>query len=217
MKRKLILRLIFIAVPLIGAVIFLLFLYVVGASYDAVISKKNKTAATAQSSSQVSTANLSGNADGLAVSNNLIAFLKSWEGFSATGYEGADSWNITIGYGHVERSGETFTTLTQAEAQELLYNDLKSGYISSVQNEFASVTLKQNQIDALVSLCYNLGTNCWDGISLTNDIKKGANASTLQKDFEAVCYVGSSKSQGLLKRREAEWVMYSQGVYELNS
>jgi lysozyme len=107
--------------------------------------------------------------------------------------------------------------LSQAQAETLLLSDLQTGgYISSVEKEFAGVTLKQNQFDALVCLAYNLGPNIWSKINLTNDIKNGASASVLKTDFESLCHVNGVASSGLLRRRDAEWEMYTQGVYELN-
>lgn len=154
---------------------------------------------------------------GLGISNNLISFLESWEGYAEYPECGEDSWNSTIGYGHVIRNNEHITELSKDEAQALMIHDLKSdGFITWVRSEFSTTKLTQNQIEALVSLAYNIGTSDWDNLDLTGDVKRGADADTLKKDFESICYVGDKKSAGLLRRRTAEWVMFTQGKYELN-
>ena len=163
------------------------------------------------------TANQTGDVDGLPVSKNLITFLESWEGFSPTPYHGLDSWNATIGYGHVIAPGESFTSITEEEGEQLMISDLQNrGFISFVQKEFSDCNLAQNQFDALVSLAYNIGTGNWGRLNLTKDVNNGADAQTLKTDFCNIDHVGKMVSAGLLRRRQAEWQMYTQGVYVLN-
>jgi lysozyme len=214
LTRKFVLKIVFWAVPfLIGG---LLLVGIVAAVISAV-TLGGKTDASGTTSTGP-TASQPGNVTGLPVSNNLMAFLESWEGFSATEATGEDYWNLTIGYGHVVQPGEIFTSLTQDAAQQLLISDLSNGgYIKSVQNEFGKVLTTQSQLDALVSLCYNIGTGGWGDLNLTQDIKDGSNADTLKADFESICYVGGQYSPGLERRRDAEWLMFTQGVYQLNT
>lgn len=153
--------------------------------------------------------------NGMGVSDSLIKFIENHEGFSPTPYRGVDSWNQTIGYGHVIKSGENYTYLTQAQAEDLLKQDL-SGFISSVDHEFQGTSLKQNQIDALVSLCYNFGPNIWDQINLTNDVKSNASMDVIKKDFESLEHVKDKVVLGLLRRRDAEYEMYEYGYYLSN-
>lgn len=150
--------------------------------------------------------------NGMGVSDSLIQFLEKHEGYAPTPERGLDSQNLTVGYGHVVQPGEVFTYLTPQQAEDLLKSDLPE-YINSVQREFAGMTLKQNQFDALVSLCYNLGPNIWSRINLTNAIKSNATPDVLQQDFESLDYVNGSEAQGLLNRRIAEYQMFVNGVY----
>lgn len=193
-----------------------------GSSADNMVEINQVTGGTGSSGG---TANLQGNVSGLPVSNNLVAFIESWEGFSAVAYNGEELNGITpstqvgqtIGYGHVIQDGENFTLLTMPQAQQLLITDLQTGgYMQSVQREFSGMTLTQSQFDALVSLAYNCGPNDWGKWSLTNDIKNHASAEILKTDFEAICHIHSAESEGLLRRRDAEWAMFTQGVYQLN-
>lgn len=170
----------------------------------------------AGTSSSGSGANIgaAGNVNGLPISNKLLIFLEQWEGYSEFPYSGQDSWNSTIGYGHVIQPGETYTDLSQQQAQDLLIQDLKTGgYTSSVQRTFSGVVLSQNQFDALVSLAYNIGGGAWQNLSLTRDIKAGADAGTIAADFLKIDTVRGQYSNGLYRRRQAEAAMYTQGVY----
>lgn len=201
------------------AVILLLFLFIGGLCAAFTNNSSQGTGSTTSPDDPTGgeTVSLPGNAEGLPVSNSLIEFLERWEGYSAVGYRGEDSWNITIGYGHVEAPGEVIGPLTKQQAEQLLMSDLKNGgYISSVEKAFAGIKLTQNEFDALVSMAYNLGPNIWPSLTLTKDIKEGAMPDVMEADFERLCNVGGSPSAGLLRRRKAEWVMFSQNKYMLN-
>lgn len=159
--------------------------------------------------------------NGMGVSDSCIKFIESWEGFvsgpDAAGAHGVDYWNTTVGYGHVmgdgNDSGITFP-LTQASAESLLKSDLSATYIPSVQKEFGDVSPKQNQFDALVSFCYNLGPYIWSKApTLVSDIKSGASPDKIKSDFEAFDHVGSQVVSGLLRRRDAEAEVYNSGQY----
>lgn len=163
--------------------------------------------------------------NGMGVSDSLIKFVESWEGFVSgpddAGAHGVDYWNTTVGYGHVmgdgNDSGITFP-LTQATAESLLKSDLSAMYIPSVQKEFGDVQLKQNQFDALVSFAYNLGPNIWPkAATLVSDIKANAAADKIKTDFEAFCHVGSKTVTGLQRRRDAEAAMFISGQYIANA
>ena len=143
-------------------------------------------------------------------SDPAVSFIASYEGFSATKYRGADFQNVTIGYGHVIVSGESFTTLTQAEAFALLKSDLVR-FQTSVNNQFG-VILNQNKFDALVSFCYNVGY-VWDHALLTNAVKTGASDDILKTDFTNWSSCNNVVLQGLLNRRLDEWEMFVYGDY----
>ena len=167
-----------------------------------------------------------GTADnGMGISDSLIKFIESWEGFvsgpNASGAHGVDYWNTTIGYGHVmgdgNDSGISFP-LTKATAETLLKSDLSKLYIAPVKKEFAGVTLKQNQFDCLVDLSYNLGPYCWSHTcpTFTADVKAGASAGKISQDLMNLCHCGGTVCTGLQRRREADAEMYNNGVYKNN-
>lgn len=215
LKKHLVLAIISFVVPVI-AVIALLLVVCLAAALSPV-SNSEDAGTPPTSSPSGSTASSPGNVSGLPISNNLVAFLESWEGYSATPYNGLDSWNTTIGYGHVITKGESYTYLSTADAEALLVKDLKEGgYCESVKKAFTGVNLSQNQFDALVSLAFNIGGNSWSNLSLTKDIKAGASADVITADFQKINHVGTAFSQGLYNRRTAEALMYTQNIYQLN-
>ncbi len=79
------------------------------------------------------------------------AMIKRFEGFSATAYR--DGNGYSIGYGH--NGAVAGQTITKAEAEELLQQDLRR--FEAAVNA-ASDQLTQGQFDAAVSLAYNIGT-----------------------------------------------------------
>lgn len=173
------------------------------------------TAAGVSSAQGVEGSAVSGGASSGSVSPQMLAFIENHEGFSAAPYRGVDSWNETVGYGHVVTAGENYdnTALTQTQAEALLKSDLVPCE-ESVRREFAGTPLSQNQFDALVSFSYNLGTNIWEKTpKLVSDIKSGAPADALRQDFLACSHVGDSQVQGLVTRRLDEWQVFCGGTY----
>lgn len=141
-------------------------------------------------------------------SENAVAFIAEHEGFSAAAYRGADYQNQTIGYGHVIEPGESFQSLTQPQAMDLLKSDL-TPYVESVNKEFSDTNLTQNQKDALVSFSYNLGANIWSETpQLVSDIKSGATADTLKEDFLRCDNCNGAELTGLRNRRLDEYNLF---------
>ena len=104
----------------------------------------------------------------------------------------------TIGYGHLIKAGEHFTTLTQAQADDLFKQDVGI-YVDNLNSVLdPSVKLTQDQFDALVSFSFNIGIG-------------GLNHSTALREVNAGILdgVGSAmmmwvKPTALISRREEE-------------
>lgn len=82
-----------------------------------------------------------------------LSIIKKFEGFRADAYRcPAGIW--TIGYGHTKgvKPGDK---VTREEAEKLLREDVKI-YEDGVRT-YVKVPLNQNEFDALVSFCYNVG------------------------------------------------------------
>ena len=140
----------------------------------------------------------------MTTSSSGIAFIKRHEGFEKKAYQcSAGVW--TIGYGHTVgvRQGDVIT-LAQAEA--LLASDLKK-YEAAV-NAANIPGLNQNQFDALVSLCYNIGVTAFGRSTLVRRAKVDANDATIRAAFLLFKMVGGKLNAGLYRRRTEEANMY---------
>ena len=95
--------------------------------------------------------------------------------------------------------------ITRERAIRLFHYTLES-YVSAVNNAI-TVQLTQNQFDALVSLCYNIGTSGFSGSTLVRKINLKADSLTIQKWFLVWCNAGGKPI--LLPRRKREFSLYS--------
>jgi lysozyme len=137
-----------------------------------------------------------------------LEHLKRLEGFSATPYPDEAGY-MTIGYGHRIVPGESFTALSEPQAEELLRADIARA--EQAVNQLVQVPLNQAQYDALVSFVFNVG--------------RGAFAeSTLLQKLNAYDYQGALSefprwnkitrdgvkvaSAGLTSRRQAEQELF---------
>ena len=128
-----------------------------------------------------------------------LAALAAREGVRTKAYR--DTRGIwTIGVGHTAAAGEPHPhegmTLTQQQVMELFRNDLKQ-YVKAV-NEAVKVTSTQNQFDAMVSLCFNIGPNGFAHSSVVRDLNAG------QIHAAAEAFMLWDRPAVLRRRREAE-------------
>lgn len=86
-------------------------------------------------------------------SNAAIAAVKREEGFSAKPYR--DAGGYSIGYGHYMGASPDRDSITEADAEQLLIEDMNVALATVALN--VRVPLTQNQLDALVSMAYNIG------------------------------------------------------------
>ncbi len=134
------------------------------------------------------------------ISQNGLAIIKKFEGFSATPYL-CPAGKTTIGYGHVIAAGESFTDISTDAAEDILKND-----IAKVEQALAGlikVPLNQNQFDALVSFTYNIGITAFKNstMRLLLNINEPALAA---KEFARWVYCGGKVLNGLVSRRQDE-------------
>ena len=135
-----------------------------------------------------------------------LDLIKSFEGCQLKAYRcPAGVW--TIGWGTTEpvngvRPHEGMR-ITQAQADRLLVEHLQA-YENAVNR--LGVELNQNQFDALVSFCYNLGTGIFKG-SLENAIKNRnwSNVAAQMLLYNKARVDGKlTELKGLTRRRQAE-------------
>lgn len=139
------------------------------------------------------------------VSETGIELIKKFEGCILKAYKcPAGVW--TIGYGHTAGVKEG-QTITKKEAEALLKHDLIT-FETHVSN-LITVVINQNQFDALVSFCYNLGPGNLKSSTLLKLIN-AKNFNGAAEQFDHWVYAGGKKLNGLVKRRAAEKALFLQ-------
>jgi lysozyme len=134
------------------------------------------------------------------------ALIKFFEGFRASAYY--DAVGVpTIGYGTTTgvKMGQT---ITEAQGEALLQADLRK--FEAGVDKLVTVTLTQEQFDALVSFSYNLGLGNFGSSTLLKLVNAGR--FDLAKDqFIRWNKAGGKVLDGLTKRRQAEATLFSTG------
>ncbi|MGL5636908.1 MAG: lysozyme, partial [Bacteroidales bacterium] len=88
------------------------------------------------------------------ISKDGIALIKKFEGCRLEAYRcSAGVW--TIGYGHTGKEVKPGVVISQQQAEEWLLVDCNR--VLMMLRKALRVPLKQNQLDALVSLGFNIG------------------------------------------------------------
>lgn len=137
-----------------------------------------------------------------------INALKKFEGFSSKWIK--DVNNLSIGYGHNKLPGDNFTTLTEAQATELLKKDLIK--FESIINKVIKVPLTQNQFDALIMFVYNTGRN---ESTLYNLINQKADIESIIKFWNEHYITADGETlPGLIKRRAYESALFASGAVD---
>ena len=136
--------------------------------------------------------------------DNLVDFVKSFEGFSATPYKDVD--RLTIGYGS-KASGPN-QKIDEDKAVEMLKADLSTarGFVESA-NEKYNLNLNENQIQALTSFTQN------GGPGMLNKLLDNGNRGIEEIGESIELYNKSAGKvlEGLKKRRNAEYNLFNYG------
>ena len=135
-------------------------------------------------------------------SNQGISLIKQLEGFSSTAYWDVDGYSIGYGH-HGARAGQT---ISQAEAERLLQTDL-SAFEQAVRS--VNPRLSQNQFDAAVSLCYNIGATRFRKSTVAALMAADPTPRPeLEQHWKEWRIAGGQISQALVRRRNKEWELY---------
>lgn len=143
-----------------------------------------------------------------------LDLIKEFEGLELEAYRDAVGiW--TIGYGHTAAAGEpkpkAGMKITEAEAGHILASDL--GQYEAAVSKALKVSPNQNQFDAMVSLCFNIGPKAFTGSS----VAKRFNAGNIQGAADAFLLwkkAGDKVLKGLIRRRETERQLFLLPVSE---
>ena len=104
------------------------------------------------------------------------------------------------------RDHESFEKISQEEAEALLRIDVKSAERAVLR--LIKVPLTDGQFDALVSFTYNLGSGALQCSTLRRKVNRQVHGEVPAQLVRWV-WAGGRKLNGLIKRRNAEGVVYA--------
>lgn len=127
--------------------------------------------------------------------------------------------NATIGVGHLvhmgpingTEPGEFRSGITRQRALELLDQDARGA--ADAVRRLIKVPLKQHQVDALVSFTFNAG----EGSLQASTLRKRLNAgeyNAVPHELGRWVFSAGKKLPGLVRRRQAEGALFSEGRYQ---
>ena len=141
--------------------------------------------------------------------DKALSLIAKYEGFRSEPYKcPAGVW--TIGYGTTrDIEGEKITCksspITEEYAMWLLHEEVKK--VESTLRKQINVYVNSNQLAALASFVYNLGS----GNFHKSTLRKKINAQDFEgaaKEFPRWVYAKGKKLKGLVKRRHEEMVLF---------
>lgn len=129
----------------------------------------------------------------------LFCQLMAMEGCRLTAYRDA-AGVLTIGYGHTKdvHKGDRISNYW---AKVLLRRDI--AYFERAVLDL-HVAHTEGQLDALVSLAFNIGMGALKRSTLLQVIREGGSRSDIKREFRRWVYAGGKKLKGLELRREWE-------------
>ena len=136
------------------------------------------------------------------VSNRGIELIKSFEGCRLKAYKCLPTEQFyTIGYGHYGADVAPDMVITQEQAELMLLTDIQK-YVDRVNYYMDTYDFNQNQFDALVSFCYNVG-------SIHNLTDRGKR-TIYEISIKMMAYVksGGQIIKGLVTRRKKELELF---------
>jgi lysozyme len=143
-----------------------------------------------------------------------LELLKEFEGCRLRAYrDGGGVW--TVGYGLTTAAGiievGPDTRITQAQADEFFLKALVK-YERAVLRAIKK-PLNQNEFDAMVSLCYNIGETGFAKSSVVRYFNEG-NKPKAARSFALWCKDNGKVIPGLVRRREREMALFKKPVEE---
>lgn len=137
----------------------------------------------------------------MAVSAATLVAIAGYEGYSSVAYVPVEGDVPTIGWGATSgvKKGDT---IQPTQALQRLYRDTETAKAGI--GKCVKVPLSQNELDAYLSLAYNIGPSAFCKSTLVKKLNRG--------DYKGACseirrwsYFKGKRLPGLAKRREAEF------------
>jgi lysozyme len=144
------------------------------------------------------------------VSQRGLDLIKKYEGFSAHAYKpvpGEKFW--TVGYGHYGPDVHPTTHVTLSHATRLLRADVRDA--ERAVDRLVKVPINQNRFDALVSLCYNIGSGAFAGSTVLRELNR-RHYVRAALGFGMWVRGANGRLPGLVKRRAAEARLFRKKV-----
>jgi len=133
-----------------------------------------------------------------------LALTRRFEGLRLESYQDvAGVW--TIGYGHTGPEVKAGQKISDLEAEALLRKDV-SGAVACV-NHGVTMAVTQNQFDAMVDFCFNVGCRNFSQSTLLRKLNLGDTAGAAAQ-FLLWVNAGGKPVEGLRRRRAAERVLF---------
>jgi lysozyme len=138
-----------------------------------------------------------------------LSIIKQFEGLLLQAYK--DSVGIpTIGYGTITYpNGKRVAmgdTCTEQQANEWLEQHCKRVIEPNIVSTLRR--LNENQQEAIISFCYNLGVAAFNSSTLKRKILANPNDPAIRVEFMKWVKAGGEVLQGLVNRRQAEADLY---------
>jgi lysozyme len=144
------------------------------------------------------------------LSDNGLRLIQEFEGLRLTSYL-CSAGVPTIGYGATYYGDGSKVklgqTITRDQANQLLKDHLKE-FEGAVIGLLNATKVNQNQFDALVSFCFNLGAGNLAKSQLLRFIKANPNDPKIAAEFAKWNRAGGEVSTGLVRRRKKEAQLY---------
>lgn len=139
------------------------------------------------------------------ISENGLKLIEQFEGLRLKAYKATrrDKY-YTIGYGHYGADVKQGMTITEAQAEAYLRQDVAEA--EDAVNKYSGYGWNQNQFDALVSFAYNVGSVD----HLTNHGKRSI--ERISAKISEYVYSGGVRPEGLVRRRAAEKALFDTPV-----
>lgn len=136
------------------------------------------------------------------------AMAKQFEGLRLASYQDlAGVW--TVGWGHTGAEVIGGATVSEEQAEALLGEDLERA--ARCVDRLVAVKINQNQFDALVDCCFNLGCASPAQSTLLKMVNAGDFDGAAQQ-FLRWNKAGGEVLRGLTKRRQAEAELFAKSV-----
>lgn len=144
------------------------------------------------------------------ISQKGIDLIKQFEGFSSKPYL-CPAKIPTIGFGATFYENGKKVTMNDQPINEDRAIDLLKDMLTKFEqyvDSYCVDSITQEQFDALVSFCYNLGPSNLKNSTLLKKVNANPNDPSIEAEFMKWTKAGGKTLKGLVRRREAESKLY---------